>query len=540
MNADKFKSLNRIKLLFIFCLSLSFQTVHAVDNLDLSQLHESRLLKPLSVADKLFGSDLSLSRDFLAVAAKSRTIGASGSVYLYKNVEHWPLLTELNSNKPSDGFASSLLLQDDFLFVSADRDDEKGSDSGAVYIYQLDNQQWFLAFKLTAPESFNDGRFGSALAYHEGMLFVGALGHQQGVVYGFVREPSGNWRLQLTIKPEDQQAARFGAAIGVNGNTLAIGAPYTDADNSAVPNRRQYSQIQARFQISKGEVFDPGIESGAIFVYENINGEWIFQQRLNSSIRESNDHLGEKLIIKGDLIAAAVRQKDVFDFLRAGMVYLYRRNKGLWEEDIALYAVNANVGGNFGVSMAATDQSIFIGSDKLHVNGFNSGQGYLFSVDVRQHDDLLGNIVNQKLSAHDQFSLASAMSPDQLIISSLSGVYIFDHRQSEENAAYHSDVSALSIDNLWVDGMGSYQVQFHLHVTEEGLVLRLSSVEKILDQVTEQAVFSLENGQISIKRLALISATNQKTYLNVVLQLLPNQQSFEFILTSATAAKERG
>ena len=167
---------------------------------------------------------------------------------------------------------------------------------------------------------------------------------------------------------------------------LIIGASYTDAIDILEPKAKQKTapnpQRQPRFAISKGDTVDPGIESGAIFVYEYQDGFWQATTRLGASNRETGDHLGMQIAIEDDIIAASVKQKDVFDDLRAGAVYIYRNQANGWLEDAALVAPDSNVGANFGNSFSLLDKHILVGANKTHFNGFNSGQAYFFALDA--------------------------------------------------------------------------------------------------------------------------------------------------------------
>ena len=82
----------------------------------------------------------------------------------YQAEEHWKLITELSTPSTQDNFAKQIQLVGNRLIISADRDDEKGTDSGAVYIFEKNNaNQWNLTTKLMAPDIQAGDHFGQGI-----------------------------------------------------------------------------------------------------------------------------------------------------------------------------------------------------------------------------------------------------------------------------------------------------------------------------------------------------------------------------------------
>ena len=313
-----------ILLRFIFSLVLSLCASSHVLAINLSSLHEVQLPTPATLGDRTLGTAIATSGSIAAVAAYSDDDNTASSIYLYAANENWRLSAELKSEYTADDFARHIILVDNLLIVSANRDGDHGVNSGAVYIFErnltANPHHWQQIDKLTPPDAQAGDQFGSAIAFVKGKIYIGAPLRGQGKVYIFTRDAeSGFWQFTDSIEPKDPQALRFGAAIAQDGQALIIGAPYTDADNS---EKADVKKLQPRFAISKGDTFDPGIESGAIFVYQYIAGQWQATVRLGATNRETGDHLGEKIAIEEDIIAASIKHKDVFDDLRAGAVYV--------------------------------------------------------------------------------------------------------------------------------------------------------------------------------------------------------------------------
>ena len=375
----------------IIGLFLSLFSVYPVGAIDVQfpAQYEISLPTPTTLANKVLGTTLAVAGNTAAVIALSDTGIGSGTVYLYDAQENWRITMELNSQADTDNFAQSVVLQNNILIVSADHDDENNTDSGAVYVFERNQssaaQPWRQTAKITAPDGGAGDNFGAAVVYMGDTLYIGAPKQGQGKVYLFSRNTeTGQWQWIDSSIPTDPLALRFGTAIAQYKDTLIIGAPYTDANAAELDPKIAPAPplIRApRFAISKGDTVDPGIESGAIFVYEHKGKVWQETQKLGASNRETGDHLGEQIAIEGGAIFASVRQKDIFDHLRAGAVYVYKKRDSNWVEDTALFAQKNNVGANFGISFSILDNLLIVGANKVHENGFNSGQAYLYSLE---------------------------------------------------------------------------------------------------------------------------------------------------------------
>lgn len=120
-----------------FCFSMllglfSAHATHAV-NVQSPPLYESVLATPGTLADRTLGARISVSGSTAAVVALADNSSSTGSVYLYDAQEDWRLITEFNSASNTDNFGQNIILQNNILIISADRDDQ---GAGAVYIFE--------------------------------------------------------------------------------------------------------------------------------------------------------------------------------------------------------------------------------------------------------------------------------------------------------------------------------------------------------------------------------------------------------------------
>ncbi|BCG65216.1 MAG: hypothetical protein methR_P3041 [Methyloprofundus sp.] len=517
------------RFLLILALSVSMLSSARAINIQLDQLHEFKLPNPISLAGKTFGTALAIFGDIAVVAATSEEGEEPGVVYLYANQENWHLINTFSSEQQGDNFAKHIKLVGDMLVVSADKDASHGRDSGAVYIYErlaVSGVSWWQqTAKLTAPDAQAGARFGAGIALVDDILYIGAPRQGQGKVYLYARDiNTGQWQVTANIEPEDPQAMRFGADIAQDGQTLIIGAPHTDADNSLLPNMKQV----ARFQISRNDTFDPGIESGAIFVYKKVADSWQATVRLGSENRETSDNLGEQIAIDGDIIVASVKHKDVLDDLRAGAVYIYQKVNKTWQEDTVLVAPDNNVGATFGNNISVLDQHIFVGANKVQANGFNSGSAYLFARDVVSNawTSVLQQ-TNANLQPHDQFGLSVALGAEQMLVASKEAVYIFQNTPVQLAAAvYYPRDNILQLNAVTVANLGI--IGLTLQLTQQNDMAALSLLDGYLgaDSHAGTAIFTANTGQLSIPELTIHNQEGVSYQLN--LQIMEQADPLQF------------
>jgi len=145
--------------------------------------------------DDIRGSGLSLNGDTLAVSG-----GYDRDKYTYvfarDAVGLWTLEANLThvDTVISDWFGYAVSLHGDVLAISADGDDDKGLNAGAVYMYTRANKIWTKSAKLLATDGAAGDRFGYALALGERSLIIGApsvsdQGIDSGAAYVYTTTP---------------------------------------------------------------------------------------------------------------------------------------------------------------------------------------------------------------------------------------------------------------------------------------------------------------------------------------------------------------
>jgi hypothetical protein len=265
-----------------------------------------------------FGTSLAINQDFndpsryiLAVGAPRRDtdlgqINDRGMVYVYEYQSG--ILTLLNTleGQFDDGLlgTSVALSQDplDLHWFLASGAPKASFSQGRVehwHAFPTDTGQWFANPPLQPGTSSEDTEFGISIAMTHTDLVIGApaADGNLGRVEAYQRDIGFGWESpQVLTMPGDQEEGRFGTALSLSSDRLAVGAPL----------RR--SPLLPRL--------------GAVFVFEHLVGSsvWIPTDFLRPLGLRAGDELGESVAIAGNLVFAGAPDADD-DGILSGVVY---------------------------------------------------------------------------------------------------------------------------------------------------------------------------------------------------------------------------
>jgi FG-GAP repeat len=166
-------------------------------------------------------------------------------------------------------------------------------------------------------------------------VVVGAV---SGVVSG-IGSASAERIDQLTehklFAPDAQRFGLYGYASAVNGNRMVIGAFLTDG---VVP------------------------QTGAAYVYQRIDGDWIVQAKLIAPDGQEGEIFGTSVAVDGQTVVVGAPGAASADGTRVGAAYVYRLVAEQWILEAKLFASDPRESGNFGF-----DQGVSIQGDTLVV-----------------------------------------------------------------------------------------------------------------------------------------------------------------------------
>ena len=130
-------------------------------------------------AEDYFGASVAISGDYAVVGAcwDDDAGPGSGSSYIFKrDGTTWTGQAKIiaSDGATSDYFGASVAISGDYAVVGAYLDDDAVLDSGSAYIFKRDGTAWIEQAKITASDGAADDRFGRSVAISGDYAVVGA------------------------------------------------------------------------------------------------------------------------------------------------------------------------------------------------------------------------------------------------------------------------------------------------------------------------------------------------------------------------------
>lgn len=280
-----------------------------------------------SRAGLTFGNSLAYRGDTLAVGAtgdnsNAKGVGGdpndmsmvgAGAVYVFERAAgSWSQKAYV---KPSNtqtlmSFGFSLALSDEWLSIGApgessaanvvdgNESDTSAANAGAVYVFARSGASWAQRTYVKPSNARAGMSFGSAVASSGDTLVVSAASESSGIngdqtdmsavgagaAYVFVRA-AGAWTQKAYLKASNTRgAARFGTALGIDGDVIAVGAPGDASGARGVNGDQTQTTI---------------INAGAAYLFRRANGIWSQTEYLKASNTAAQGEFGHSLAIKG-------------------------------------------------------------------------------------------------------------------------------------------------------------------------------------------------------------------------------------------------
>ncbi|MBK8271015.1 MAG: FG-GAP repeat protein [Planctomycetes bacterium] len=309
-----------------------------------------------------FGGSFAISGDTMIVGADGDAIGSgnfyNGSAYIFERQNgNWIQRMRISASdtQSGDAFGISVAIDGDFAVVGAELEDQGGLNAGAAYIFKRMGTTWQQTQKLIAPDASSSDRFGSNVAIQGDTVFIGApiasdsLG-SEGAVYHF-RRVGTDWLFDSKITASDINSCRFfGTSMSISGDSIAIGAPFSDA---AVPL------------------------SGAVYIFTRISDVWLQTAKLESAEAAAIDYFGQSVALHGNLVVAGTPNKDDRG-ADSGAAIIFEEVNGTWTQIATLYANDEAPFDNFGRSIDILGNIVVVGSHYHDDVAYDSGAAYVF------------------------------------------------------------------------------------------------------------------------------------------------------------------
>lgn len=318
------------------------------------------------------------------------TAGASGAAYVFnRDGGTWTQTAYLKASNADAGdlFGTSIDVYESRLVVGSPGEDSSAllaggdpldnsqADSGAVYAFDISNGSWLeqAYLKASNTRSYND--FGQTVTLHGDTLAVGAPGDdsqatgvdgnsgdiaagESGAVHIY-RSEAGSWGHEAYLKPSNtQDADRFGTALSLYGDTLAVGVPREDSSATGIDGN---------------DADNTAMSSGAVFIFTRNAGSWSQQAYLKPSNTEANDAFGASVSLYRRQLAVGAWGEDGGSrglngspldnsATASGAVYLFEDRGSGWEQTAYVKTSNAESPDQAGRAVAMYGGTLALGA----------------------------------------------------------------------------------------------------------------------------------------------------------------------------------
>ncbi|CAN5240774.1 hypothetical protein BH09MYX1_BH09MYX1_31060 [soil metagenome] len=170
-----------------------------------------------------------------------------------------------------------------------------------------------------------------------------------GAVRIYRRNAAGSFVKEAYVKASNTRAlAFFGAALALDGDTLAVGSP---TEGSAATGTDGNGVYDCDTNVNCN------VQSGAVYVFERTNGTWAQTAYLKST-GAFIGNLGKSIALRGDTLAVG----QPGDEIGTGAVVIFKRANGKWTEASHVTLPGGTYSDSFGLSIALSDDTVVAGA----------------------------------------------------------------------------------------------------------------------------------------------------------------------------------
>ncbi len=378
-----------------------------------------------------------------------------------------------------DYFGFSVDISAGRVVIGAYRDDDKGSNSGSVYVYRFQDDNWVRESKLLASDGQMNDWFGWSVAISANTIVAGANGDRDagdwtGSAYIFHYDGT-RWVEQAKLLADGigyyWEEFGFDAAISADGKTVLIGAAKAN-DNGFKSGAAYVFQYdgsnwvqQAKLLASDGvelATFGNGVvisedgntaligapgkdttgyTAGSAYVFEFDGEQWLEKQKLLASDAANGDHFGCRLAMSGDTAVIGAYGDDGAEpndlYCNSGSAYIFIFDGTSWIEQAKLQLPDGRCYNQFGWDVNISPETVVIGAPDGHwETTCGPGFAYIFGFDGLKWIPK-ARLTCSDVAYGDHFGWSVAVSGETVLV----GAELHDEKGSDSGAAYIFDFS---------------------------------------------------------------------------------------------------
>ncbi len=344
------------------------------------------------------GSKLSINNNEMVFYANDFQNSTQVSRF-YKIIEdEWFLQQEITSN---DNIKFHHL--DDDLFIRSEEEmlANQSTPDYIINFYEKVNQLWqYTGINISNPDVLNYKYFGSSF-YRNGSLLITYSQHIASslIKIHIFRKVDNNWIEEFSILPEAVGGDLYinnsmfiygvsGYNIGEYSNVGAIqiytwnGITWQEDTLISSPELANELRFGRCIRYSNNQLFisstNENNDSGAIYVYNKIDGVWVYNQKIIPSDVALGDQFGRDIEVNDNyLITNSWKDDDAGP--STGGVYMFQKNDvGMWVEVRKIVSSDAEAIDLFGSNFAFNSNHIVVGAP---MKNNMSGSVYVYELE---------------------------------------------------------------------------------------------------------------------------------------------------------------
>jgi len=364
-----------------------------------------------------------------------------------------------SDGQEDDNLGVSVAIHESTAVVGAYGDDDNGSNSGSVYVYNWDGCNW-IETKLTASDGEANDRFGEIVDISGDRIVVGVRNDSDNTFSGsvYIYEWDGSqWQESRITASDGDFSDNFGRGVSIDSDRIVAGALYDDdngsnsgsayifdwdgsnwvetkitaSDGAAIDEYGRSVAVSGdRVVVGAGLDDDNGTNSGSVYVYDWNGSNWA-ETKITASDGAASDLFGEYLDVEGDRIVVGARRDDD-NGPSSGSVYVYDWDGSNWTET-KIVPSDGSTNEFFGQRVALYNDRIVVGLSNDDDSGTNSGSVYVY--DWNGTAWIESKITASDASDSDNFGSDVSVHEDRII----AGAYFADHAEVGTGSVYLYD-----------------------------------------------------------------------------------------------------
>ncbi|MBN2018237.1 MAG: hypothetical protein JW794_08950 [Candidatus Cloacimonetes bacterium] len=362
-----------------------------------SWLEQDKLLPSDGAGGDYFGNSVSLDGDYAIVGSAEHDNGDDldcGSAYVFeRDGIEWSQISILTADvlTAEDFFGKQVAISGSIVVVGCPGDDDNGNNSGSVFTYENNTDDFTYTTKVFASDGFAYRYFGSAIAMDGDWLIVGVpldndMGNEAGAAYFFHWTGSAWSEISKIIASDTEEGDQFGNSVAIVGQDFLIGAWHEDTN---------------------------ALNAGAVY-YFKYNGSTWYQQKIIAPDGIAHNHFGYCVSWDNDM--AVIGAPGCSDHgSQSGAVYITELIGSTWQTPSKLIPTDSQIYDYFGTSADIDNSNIIVGAHGVDDYGTSGGAAYIFNTVTKSETKLF----SPDIAANDNFGKTVSIDGDYALISSI-------------------------------------------------------------------------------------------------------------------------